>query len=279
MDGNRRANYDGCLLPPVFINPGDPYRKPLTHDLRSFYGGSRGSGFRTGKPSRPVAEWYHRPGPHGAGAGAGGGAGDDGARKPPLLQRTGPGMKVGRATNQHGLFGFRPMTAPGGDAAGPPKARPTLRPRNKFKAPLSKSMGRGKGGLFSAPVYMGPGGDDPHGAKRGSKAGGPVWRDTDVHGAQFDRNPVRHVDVPDRAAKTYDLADQFKGDPKVAAGRGVFHKSTRGTFSEAPYAHDPYTGEHVKYTAHGLYKGRQKKGLVTYKNITRIARQNKSVPS
>lgn len=26
MDGNRRPNYDGCLMPPVFLGPGDPYK-------------------------------------------------------------------------------------------------------------------------------------------------------------------------------------------------------------------------------------------------------------
>jgi hypothetical protein len=40
-DGNRRSNYDGCLLPPVFIGPGDPYDKHFGHSLRDFYAGKR----------------------------------------------------------------------------------------------------------------------------------------------------------------------------------------------------------------------------------------------
>lgn len=49
-DGNRRPNYDGCLLPPQFIGPGDKYNIPETHRIHDFFKARDSpTGFKTGK--------------------------------------------------------------------------------------------------------------------------------------------------------------------------------------------------------------------------------------
>ena len=62
QDGNRRPNYDGGLLPPVFIGPGEPYDKHFGHNLQAFYGGSRGAGMKAGAKPSTLREWWHKPG-------------------------------------------------------------------------------------------------------------------------------------------------------------------------------------------------------------------------
>ena len=54
----------------------------------------------------------------------------------------------------------------------------------------------------------------------------------------------------------------------------------QGTFNPFPrhYA-DPYTTTHVGYTMSGLYKGKLRRPLVTYKNKTRTAVADHSLPS
>jgi hypothetical protein len=52
----------------------------------------------------------------------------------------------------------------------------------------------------------------------------------------------------------------------------------QGTLSKFP-AHlpDPYTDAHVEFTPDGLYKGNRRRPFVTYKNITRSAKQGKTL--
>ena len=44
------------------------------------------------------------------------------------------------------------------------------------------------------------------------------------------------------------------------------------------YMSDPYTDAHVEYTMDGLYKGDKRRPFITYKNKTRSAVQDKSMP-
>jgi hypothetical protein len=60
----------------------------------------------------------------------------------------------------------------------------------------------------------------------------------------------------------------------------LFAVVCQGTFSSFPrHLPDPYQTTHVGYTMDGLYKGKLRRPLVTYKNKTRTAVQNQSLPS
>lgn len=267
MDGNRRPNYDGQLLPPVFI--ADGYEKPLTHDLRGYYGGSRNTAFRSGKPASTVKQWWHDGSvPGGDGDGDGSGATGKGPGSG-LLDRSGPGFKTGK--NKSGLFSFSTLGGAGGDAGRDEPAPKSGLPRGPYKGSVMKNKGRGRGGLFGTHSYMPEGADDKAKSRSGSRTGGGRWRVTGTRGGLFDSNPNRHVPTSDRPKKMYNMSDYR---PKSVPGRGVFrdtNKNLHGTLGSFPSAiPDPYDDAPAMGSL-------PRRGFVTYKNITRVARQGKSL--
>ena len=191
------------------------------------------------------------------------------AAKPQLLCRTGPGFKTGM--NKNGVFSFSTLGGPGGDGDGGhgfgSKSHSSL-PRGPYKGNTMKNKGRGKGGLFSTHSYI-PEGDGDARRKTKSAPRSGRWRTTGTKGGLFSSHSyMPEGDAPKR--KEYNMSDYR---PKTTPGRGVFRDTNRnlkGTIGSFP-VHQP-----DPYGAKGDIS-LNRRGFVTYKNITRVARQGKSL--
>ena len=292
-DGNRRPNYDGCLLPPTFIGPGEPYAKPETLNLenyftrrskkRNFYAGPMPCCGKCGRcgPNR-LAEAVHTQELKNSRA--------DVTQRVNARNGSKRGFRGGLRKTIDGCFSTTYDTTPCDRSrlqdrrskSAVPGPRPGARA-------VMQQIGRGAGGVFPSvlrPLSTAP--ETSHGS-RGAKGTGSSgkarapWKGGAPPGDLLDANwgtGVQNTLVEGN--------DYFK--KRQAPHRTMFRdgKNATGTIGK-PYAHldDPYTDEYIKYTKFGVYKpdpagsttaaGRIRgPGFYTYKNKTRTAFDRKA---
>eukprot|EP01138_Halocafeteria_seosinensis_P009453 gb/GECG01009661.1/.p1 GENE.gb/GECG01009661.1/~~gb/GECG01009661.1/.p1 ORF type:complete len:342 (+),score=20.77 gb/GECG01009661.1/:1-1026(+) len=286
-DGNRRPNYDGCLLPPRFIGPGDPYAVPETHRLADFFKrpehhttfkGGRGT-WKDCRPGamHPIPSQASIPDKERVLGTKQARPATTGAVSKTRGRRQGEAKSYlgGRPKTQNGLFsaiydsdpprrsgedaiGFR--QGPGRHGANAQTERPRVG-RFKTDAEYRENVGRGRGGVFSTTGYIGP-----------SDSGKQTCHEQPMYRGErrdyFDPNPYGSSG-PTAEVRQRPSLDMKKYRPKDIPGRGVYRDSRNwtNTFDFYP-AHTAEAYSDPAFRG-GLRDGRSE--FYTYQNKTRTA--------
>lgn len=199
--------------------------------------------------------------------------------------------------------------------AASPVQPPSRAKRDVFVPHIRDHIGSGKGGAFSTFPYMPTTGE----SERRASTGAPPWQPSRKHGSTFQKEHLalrhgvgstdqlfhlkRYGSAPAKRPQYRDSHASVKVGCMIAEAhtrhhtrRAALHTHAhthgsvaecrlwlgdpQGTFSKhAEHMEDPYTGEHVKYTAAGVHVGNKRRPFITYQNKTRTAAHGKSMPA